>query len=323
MKLKALLLTGLAAGAALLAPAQAEEIRYSLWAQPGEAQYQGALEFKRVVEEGSNGRHTVTVFGGNQLGEPREVFAQMALGSTQIQASGDPGMNEIEYLSLPYLMKGIENLKAVLATDFARDWDERLVKERQVRMLGFMPRSPRQISADRVVNSLEDLRGLKIRSPERDYYMQSLAALGTNPTPMSFAEVYTSLQTGIVDGQENPLETIYAQKFYEVQKGIAMVDYIKKPAYVVVSESFWQGLSEEDRELLRRANDASTAVVEKLMPEQAKAQIAEMEAAGVTITYPDQAPFEAATQAVRDSLGKKIWGEDVYRQIVEIGQKDF
>ncbi len=322
MKLKALLLNTFAATAAMLASASAEEIRYSLWAQPGEAQYQGALEFKRVVEEGSKGRHTVTVFGGNQLGEPREVFAQMALGSTQVQASGDPGMNEIEYLSLPYLMKGIENYKEVLATDFAKEWDARLVNERQVRMLGFMPRSPRQISADRVINSMEDLKGLKIRSPERDYYMQSLAALGTNPTPMSFAEVYTSLQTGIVDGQENPLETIYAQKFFEVQKGIAMVDYINKPAYVVVSEMFWSGLSDEDKDLIRRANDASTAMVEKLMPEQAKAQITEMEAAGVTITYPDQAPFQSATQGVRDSLGTKIWGEDVYRQIVEIGKKD-
>ena len=100
MKMKALALS-----AVLLATAsaQADEIRYALWAQPGEAQYEGAQEFKRVVEENSD--HTVTIFPGDQLGTPREVYAQMALGSTQMLASGDPGLKEIEYLALPYLME--------------------------------------------------------------------------------------------------------------------------------------------------------------------------------------------------------------------------
>ncbi len=316
MKMKALALS-----AVLLATAsaQADEIRYALWAQPGEAQYEGAQEFKRVVEENSD--HTVTIFPGDQLGTPREVYAQMALGSTQMLASGDPGLKEIEYLALPYLMNGIDNYKKVLDTDFGKEWNERLTAERQVRMLGFMPRSPRQISANVVINSMDDLSGLKLRAPERDYYVESLRALGANPTPMAFAEVYTALQTGIVDGQENPVETIYAQKFYEVQKGVAMVDYINKPAYVVISDQFWQGLSEEDQALLQKANDASTAKVNELMPDQTKKYIAEMEAAGVTVTHPDKTPFMEATQSVRDNLGKGVWGEDIYKQIVEIGKE--
>ena len=138
---------------------------------------------------------------------------------------------------------------------------------------------------------------------------------------MAFAEVYTALQTGIVDGQENPIETIYAQKFYEVQKGVAMVDYINKPAYVVISDQFWQGLSEEDQALLQKANDASTAKINELMPDQTKKYIAEMEAAGVTVTHPDKTPFMEATQSVRDNLGKGVWGEDVYNQIVAIGKE--
>lgn len=307
--------------AALTAPAvQADEIRYALWAQPGEAQYEGAVEFKRIVEEGSD--HTVTLFPGDQLGTPREIFAQMALGSTQMLASGDPGLKEIEYLSLPYLMRGIEDYQKVLEADFAAEWQERLINERQVRMLGFMPRSPRQISANVVINDMSDLEGLKLRAPERDYYVESLRALGANPTPMAFAEVYTALQTGVVDGQENPVETIYAQKFFEVQDGVALVDYINKPAYVMVSEQFWQSLSDEDRELLQEANRASTAKVEELLPQQAEKQIAEMEAAGVTFTRPDTAPFIEATQSVRDSLGTKVWGEETYKKIVEIAGGD-
>lgn len=311
----------LAIAAALLTTtalaAQADEIRYATWAQPGEAPYAGAEKFKAVVE--ANSDHTVTIFPGDQLGKPKEVYSQMALGSTQILASGDPGLKEIEYLALPYLMSDIAKYKEVLDTDFGQEWNQRLVDEHMVRLLGFMPRSPRQISANKVINTIDDLKGLKLRAPERDYYVKSLSALGANPTPMAFAEVYTALQTGIVDGQENPIETIYAQKFHEVQDGVAMVDYIVKPAYVTISESFWQGLSEDDRALMIRANDESTKVIEAALPQEQETILAEMEAAGVTVTYPDKAPFIEATQSVRDELGTAIWGDEIYTQIVEIG----
>lgn len=298
--------------------AQSDEIRYATWAQPGEAPYAGAEKFKEVVE--ANSDHTVTIFPGDQLGKPKEVYSQMALGSTQILASGDPGLKEIEYLALPYLMSDMRDYAEVLKTDFGQEWNRRLVDERMVRILGFMPRSPRQISANKVINTIDDLSGLKLRAPERDYYVKSLSALGANPTPMAFAEVYTALQTGIVDGQENPIETIYAQKFHEVQKGVAMIDYIVKPAYVTISESFWQGLSDEDKALMVRANEESTKVIEDMLPQEQETILAEMEAAGVTVTYPDKAPFIAATQSVRDELGTEIWGEDVYKQIAEIGK---
>lgn len=313
LTIAAVLLAGTTLGA------QADEIRYATWAQPGEAPYAGAEKFKEVVE--ANSDHTVTIFPGDQLGKPKEVYSQMALGSTQILASGDPGLKEIEYLALPYLMSEVGDYREVLETEFGLEWNARLVDERMVRILGFMPRSPRQISANKVINTIDDLQGLKLRAPERDYYVKSLSALGANPTPMSFAEVYTALQTGIVDGQENPIETIYAQKFYEVQKGVAMVDYIIKPAYVTISDSFWQGLSDEDKALMVAANEASTQVISELLPQEQEKILAEMEAAGVTVTFPDKAPFIEATQAVRDELGTKVWGEDIYKQIVEIGSK--
>ncbi|WP_316979583.1 TRAP transporter substrate-binding protein [Shumkonia mesophila] len=317
-------LTALAAVAAFAvsAPAQAQEIRYSLWAQPGEAQYDGAVEFKRVVEEGSKGRLKVTLYPGDQLGTPRELFAQLAVNTTQISASGDPGLKEIEYLALPYLMKGIKNYVAFMDTPYGQKLNEKLTKERRLRILGFMPRNPRQISANKVINTMADLKGLKLRSPERDYYVKSLAALGANPTPMAFGEVYTGLQTGIVDGQENPIETIYAQKFYEVQKCIAMVDYIDKPAYVVISELFWSSLSADDQKLLQRANDASNVAIVAAMPKQQEQYIKEMKAAGITFTYPDKKEFVAATQSVRDELGLKSWGKEAYAEIVKIGQQD-
>nr|WP_321461347.1 TRAP transporter substrate-binding protein DctP [uncultured Cohaesibacter sp.] len=152
--------------ALLTTTAQADEIRYATWAKQGEAQYAGAEEFKRVVEEKTD--HTVTIFPGDQLGKPKEVYTQMALGTTQILASGDPGLKEIEYLALPYLMNSMKSYEEVLKTDFAEEWNRKLIEDRKVRILGFMPRNPRQISANKPIESIGDLAGLKLRAPERD-----------------------------------------------------------------------------------------------------------------------------------------------------------
>lgn len=321
-----IVLTAVSTCAAVLALGQIAsaqtEVRYGLWAKEGEAQHLGALAFKEVVEAKSNGRFEVKVYPGNQLGTPREMLAQLALGDTQIMASGDPGIKEIEYLALPYLMNGLANYVAVIESEIGDQWNEKLVGERQVRLLGFLPRSPRQISTNKPINEMADLAGLKLRAPERDYYVESLTALGAKPTPMAFNEVYTALQTGVVDGQENPIETIYAQKFYEVQEAVAMVDYIDKPAYVMIGGSFWSGLSEEDRAIFKEAQAESRKLVEEMLPGQQKEFIAQMKEAGITFTYPDKAEFIEATQPVRDKLGTGIWGEDLYQKIVEIGQQD-
>lgn len=325
MRRRSLFATTLLSVAALgfAQPADAQtEVRYGLWAKEGEAQYDGALKFKEVVEELSDGRFEVKIFPGNQLGTPREMLAQLALNDTQICASGDPGIKEVEYLALPYLMDGIANYVAVINSDIGAQWNEKLVNERQIRLLGFLPRSPRQISTNKPINSMADLEGLKLRAPERDYYVESLTALGAKPTPMAFSEVYTALQTGVVDGQENPIETIYASKFYEVQEAVAMVDYIDKPAYVMIGEPFWSSLSEEDRAIFEQAQAESRKLVEAMLPDQEEDFMAKMKEAGLTFTYPDKAEFIEATQPVRDKLGTDVWGEELYQRIVEMGQQD-
>jgi tripartite ATP-independent transporter DctP family solute receptor len=304
------------------ANAKTIEVRYGLWAKKGEAQYIGAQKFKEVLEKESNGTMKVIIYPGNQLGTPREMLVQLAVNTTQIMASGDPGIKEIEYLALPFLMRGLNNYTAVINSSIGDAWNKKLIEKRKVRLLGFLPRSPRQISANRIINSLADLKGMKIRVPERDYYVQSFIAFGAKPTPMAFKEVYTSLQTGIVDGQENPIETIWAMKFHEVQKSVAMVGYIDKPAYTMIGEKFWQARSAEERAWLNTAQRASETLVKELLPKQQKELVEKMKKAGIAITYPDKEEFRKASQVVRDTLGKKMWGEETYKKIVEIGQKN-
>ena len=137
------------------------EVRYGTWAKEGEAQYIGALKFKEVIEKESNGAFEVSVYPGDQLGTPREMLAQLALNTTQICASGDPGLPVVEIMALPYLMKSIKNYEEVMESEIGQEWNKALVEQRKVRLLGFVPRSPRQISANKVINTIEDLKDLE------------------------------------------------------------------------------------------------------------------------------------------------------------------
>jgi TRAP-type transport system periplasmic protein len=297
-------------------------ISYSTWANPGEPAYLGMEKFKEIVEEKTDGNITVELFPGNQLGATAEQMEQVKLGTIEMMSSGDPGMLEIEYLSLPYLMKSNAHWMHVLESKIGKEWNDRLVSDMNVRNIGILPRGPRVISANKELKSPEDMEGLKLRSPARDYYVQTFEALGANPTPMDFGEVYSGLQTGIVDGQENPLETFYAAGFQEVQDYIINSNHMFKPAFVTINEKFFQGLPEEYQDILLEAAKESQAHAEEELAKSEKTMVEELEGAGVTFIDPDVEKFREATQSVRDSLGKEMWGEETYQQIVEMGQAD-
>lgn len=297
-------------------------ISYSTWANPGEPAYSGMEKFKEIVEEKTDGNIEVELFPGNQLGATAEQMEQVKLGTIEMMSSGDPGMMEIEYLSLPYLMKSNAHWMHVMDSEIGKEWNDKLVSDMGVRNIGILPRGPRVISANKEIKTPEDMKGLKLRAPARDYYVQTFEALGSNPTPMDFGEVYSGLQTGIVDGQENPLETFYAAGFQEVQKYIINSNHMFKPAFVTINEEFFQGLSKEYQDILLEAAKESQAYAEEKLAESEQSMVEELESGGVTFVDPDIDAFIEATQPVRDSLGKEMWGEEVYQQIVEMGKAD-
>lgn len=298
------------------------EISYSTWANPGEPAYEGMEKFKEIVEEKTDGNIKVDLFPSNQLGTTEEQMEQVKLGTIQMMSSGNPGLQEIEYLSLPYLMKSNAHWKHVLDSDVGQEWNEKLINEMGIRNIGILPRGPRVISANKEIYTPDDMAGFKVRSPERDYYVQTFEALNANPTPMDFGEVYSGLQTGVVDGQENPLETFYSAGFQEIQDYVILSNHMFKPAFVTINEEFFQNLPEEYQQIILDATAEAEAFAEEKLAESEETMRQELEAAGVTFIEPDIDAFREATQEVRDRLGKEVWGEEVYQQIVEMGQAD-
>jgi tripartite ATP-independent transporter DctP family solute receptor len=301
--------------------AASKEIHYGTWASSGEAAYEGMEEFKRIVEKETDGAIKVFLYPADQLGKTQEQLEQVQMGTIQMMSSGQPPLVQIEYLSLPYLVKSLDNWRIILSSEIGKEWNEESITKRGIRTLGLLPRGPRVISSNKIINEMADLKGLKIRSPERDYYVETLAAFGSQPTTMGFGEIYTSLQTGLVDGQENPIETIVAAGFHEVQKCIALTNHINKPAFVIINEEFFQGLTTEQQEIVIKAQEAAEALTQKLMEEQQESFLEKARKSGVVITSPDLAPFIESTQSVRDKLGNKTWGPENYKKIVEMGRK--
>ncbi|WP_085522696.1 TRAP transporter substrate-binding protein [Tuberibacillus sp. Marseille-P3662] len=296
------------------------EISYSTWANEGEPAYVGMQRFKKIVEDKTGGNVSVKLFPSNQIGTTEEQLEQVKMGTIQMMSSGNPGMKKLEYLALPYLMKSNDNWLKVLNSSVGEKWNKQLVDDKGIRNIGLLPRGPRIVSANKEIHTPEDMKGLKIRVPTRDYYVQTFEALGANPTPMDFGEVYSGLQTGVVDGQENPLETIYSAGFSEVQDYMIITHHMYKPAFVTINEEFYQNLPEDYRNIITDAAKQAQKYAEKDMEKKHAKMKKEMKEDGATFIEPDLEPFIQATQSVRDRLGKKVWGEDTYEKIKELGQ---
>lgn len=303
------------------APSNAStDISFSTWANEGEPAYVGMEKFKEIVEENTD--YTVSLFPGNQLGSTAEQMEQVMMGSIEMMSSGDPGLIDIEMLSLPYLMDSNEHWKNVLESDIGQEWNEQLKSNQGLINIGILPRGPRVISSNIEINTPDDLAGLKIRAPERDYYVETFSALGASPTPVDFGELYSAIDTGIVTAQENPLETIVAGGFMEIQSDISLTNHMYKPAFITVNNDFFDSLKEEEREIFYDASLEAENLTRELLDEEEAETLQSLEDDGVVITEPERELFEEKTQSVRDELGIDTWGEEKYNQIVEMGKEE-
>lgn len=308
-------------GAESEAPGSGEyDVSFSTWANEGEPAYVGMERFEEIIEEETD--YNISLFPGNQLGSTVEQMEQVMMGSLEMMSSGDPGLMEIEMLSLPYLMDSNEHWKNVLESDIGQEWENQMRENQGLINIGILPRGPRIISSNIEIETPEDLAGLKIRAPQRDYYVETFRALGASPTPVDFGELYSAIDTGIVTAQENPLETIVAGGFMEIQSDISLTNHMYKPAFITVNNEFFESLSDEDREVFYDAALEAEEVTTQLLEEEEAETLQTLEDNGSVITEPDLEAFEEQTQSVRDDLGIETWGEETYNEIVEMGKED-
>ena len=253
-------LLGLAA-VAWAAPGQAQTIlRYAHVGAEGESQTRYATELAALVKEKTAGRLDIRVFPGSQLGNISEMVNGVRIGSVAMAhhdfASLDRIVEDISVFNAPFIYRDAGH--AMRATDertspVMQELNKQLVDKGSMRVVGNFYRGARQLSAKFAVKSPADLKGRKIRGVPLKLWNTMLSGMGAIPTPVEITELMTALSTGLVDGQENPLNNIIAQRFYEVQPYIMMTSHMESVLCLFINERVWQRLTEQDRAAFNEA----------------------------------------------------------------------
>jgi tripartite ATP-independent transporter DctP family solute receptor len=194
-----------------------------------------------------------------------------------------------------------------------------LLATRGVRVIDVWYYGTRHISANKLINKPEDLAGIKMRVPDGHLYIANGNALGANPTPISLGEVYLSLKTGVIEAQENPLPTIFQNKFYEVQNHIILTGHNYNFNVVMVNEEFWQELSQEDRDLITKCVKVAGEYEKGIALQQEKDLVAEFGELGVTVHTPDVDVFRTRAAAYMVKEFDSKWGKGYYEMVQNYG----
>lgn len=273
---------------------------------------QGAEYFARIVEEKTDGRVKVSVFPANQLGTEQEIFDSIALGTVDfgIIGFGEAAKQVPEFLLLdaPYLQADRDSWLEAMNGDAVKELESKLIDAVNVRVLGNFYYGARYMTTSNVeVHGPEDLAGHTIRVPDQDMYVNTINAMGATATPMAFSELFLALQQKVIDGQENPLATIYSNSFYEVQKYLIKTEHIIGGNCIYASEKTLNNLPEDLREIVISCGDEAAQYISNLAFEAedtCKEQL--VEAGMILIEDVDKEAFMALTDSVYDELAEKI-----------------
>jgi tripartite ATP-independent transporter DctP family solute receptor len=272
------------------------------------------------VKDKSGGRIVVQGFPGGQLGGSRDMIDAVANGVQQIVTEGAANFGawvpSISVVEAPYLWRDAAHLDKAMNGPIGESFNETLVKARGMRILGTTYYGTRHITTTgKEVRSPADMAGFKLRVPENDVFKAMAEAWGAKPTPMNFGELYLALKQNVVDGQENPLPTIKAGKFDEVQKYLVLSGHIITPRLVVINEAFWQGLSAGDRRILADAVKNGIAWQNAELIKQEASLIDTFKAAGMTVITPDPKAFRDPVLAKVPKMFESKWGAGTYDRI--------
>ncbi len=291
---------GVVASLVMVAAAQAETV-LTFGTQENEASpmYQGMLAMDEALKEVSGGEMSLKMFPSSTLGDFKAMVAQVQAGELDLVMTGYPDMSyiipELKLIGAPYVVSDFAHLKELIAGDFGQKMDAAF-QDQGVKVLDVWYLGTRHTTSNKPINSLEDMKGLRLRTPNVPFLIAYAENTGASPAPVAFAEVYLALQTNQVDAEENPLPTIEAMKFYEVQDYIALTGHFVASSAIQVGTGTWDKLSDEEKGWLQEAVLKGGDVATQIVVDKEDSLIAEFEAKGLTITRPDTGPFRDAMQ---------------------------
>ncbi|MCH4826286.1 MAG: DctP family TRAP transporter solute-binding subunit [Planococcus sp. (in: firmicutes)] len=295
------------------------DLKMSVTVSESSTWYEAAEKLKEDLAEESDGRINLELFGNEQLsgGDSGKAVESLAKGSIDLTFNSTIIYSILDerfgVASAPFLFSGVDEVDPVFAGEGGEMFKE-ILAEKGVQALGYGQNGFRQLTnSKREIKNPEDLKGLKIRIPGITMYTDLYRELGTDPQTMTFSEVFTALQQGTIDGQENPVDVISSSKLQEVQDYMTLWNYSYDPLVLGMNKKLYDSMSAEDQELFDRLGKEAAEYQVKIAREKEEKQIADLEAAGMQIYTPtadEIAQFKEAASPIYDKY-TDIWGADL------------
>lgn len=272
--------------------------------------HKAAVKFGEELSSLTDGRIAVEVFPNESLGKEIDLINGMQLGTVDATITGESLQNwapMAALLAVPYAYKSLEHMDEVASGEIGEKIKAQIIEKAQIRPLAYFARGPRNLTSKRAIASPSELNGLKLRVPNVPLFVDVWKALGAQPTPMAFSEVFTSLQNGTIDGQENPLALIKSANFNEVQKFINKTEHVRSWIYLTISEITWAKLSDDDKAAVQKAAQTAQAYERELFLEDETKLVKVLTDRGMTFVDVDGAAFAAsAKDAVLANVNDEI-----------------
>jgi len=285
------------------------DLRLGHVASPGSLTAISAEEFAKRANQRLGDVGQITVFGSSQLGDDETLLIKLKLGTVDFSVPStimSSAVDSFGLFEMPYLVRDREHMGRIerelvwprLAADAAA---------RGYELLAVWENGFRHITNDtRPINGPEDLRGIKLRTPRGRWRVRLFQIFGANPTPMSLSETFMALQTGVIDGQENPLSQIHSQKFHEVQRFLTLSSHVYTPAFLLAGRERWQSFPEPVQQILSDTARDVQAFVYEQAEDLEKSLLADLRAAGIAVNECDREQFLAAGGPLFEEFAREV-----------------
>ena len=299
----------------------ATKIKFAHVYETSEPYHKRMVEAAEILKQKTDGQYEMEVFPASSLGKEVDINQGLALGTVDIIYTGNlfagKSFGPLSIAGAPYMFRDTAHWRNYTESDLFKELSAGYTKATGNYIVAHTYYGQRHATSNKALNSCADMKNLKIRVPNAPLYMMFPKACEANATPIAFAEVYLALQQGVVDAQENPLPTIKAKKFYEVQKFINLTGHISDSLLTIIGGPLWNKLSEADREIfIGVMKDAALKASQDIV--DAENSLAEwFEAQGVTVNRVDITPFREATMKLHNGPDA-TWSQDVYDRLQAI-----
>jgi tripartite ATP-independent transporter DctP family solute receptor len=300
------------------------EIKLGHVGEPGSLFQKSADEFAKRANTKLAGKAKVITYGSSQLGSDEELIQKLKLGTVDMALPSTVMSSQVDVFGvfeMPYLVKDRAHMGRIEKEIF---WSklEPEVEKKGLRVIAVWENGFRQITNNkRPIKVPADLAGIKLRVPGGKWRVKMFQAYGTNPSPMKFSELFTALQTGVMDGQENPFTQIYSAKLQEVQKYLSLSGHVYTPAYLTVGTTHWNTLPADVRKALEDTAKEMQAYVYQVAAKDDEELLGKLKQAGMQVNEVDKEAFIAASKPIYEEFGKEVPGaKELIERAVALGK---